>query len=191
MLRGDEWKDIKKVIGVNILGGGKDNRVHWSDAPGHFVRHYKFEDQLDGKGRFIDGMELIQYSVMKTPREKLSQEQQDWITFFKEAHLMSEEEVRVRIKTPGVLQAFERARISALPAMVREKYEAEDKEYDRYSQHTDELVSKSKAEGEAKGRAEGEKAKAVEMARKLLRRGRLIKEIAEDSGLTEEEIRSL
>lgn len=41
--RGRGWKDIKKVIGINILGGGKDDTAHWKDTPSEYVRHYKFE----------------------------------------------------------------------------------------------------------------------------------------------------
>jgi predicted transposase/invertase (TIGR01784 family) len=139
--RGQAWKHIRKVIGVNILGGGKEDKAHWVDTPGHFMRHYKFEDQLNGKGRYIDGIELIQYSIMQAPTVP-DQEKQDWLTFFKEAHYMSEEDVKSKIKTPAVLQAFERAKISKLPAEVQEAYEAEDEEYDRYSQHTADQVNK-------------------------------------------------
>ena len=66
--KGGNWKDLQKVIGINILGGGIHNRVPWPDTPNHFMRHYKFEDQLNGKGRFIDGIELFQYSIVNPPR---------------------------------------------------------------------------------------------------------------------------
>jgi hypothetical protein len=51
--RGDKkkWEQhIKKVIGINILGGGKDDKV---------------------SKRYIDGIELIQYSIMSAPEEDL------------------------------------------------------------------------------------------------------------------------
>lgn len=90
--RGDQWKHIRKIIGINILGGGKDAKEHWSDAlPEEYMRHYKFEDQLK-KGRVIDGIELVQYSIMKAPTVG-DQEKQDWLTFFKGAAYMTEEEV--------------------------------------------------------------------------------------------------
>ena len=31
--KGGKWKDIKKVIGINILGGGIDEQNPWKDAP--------------------------------------------------------------------------------------------------------------------------------------------------------------
>jgi predicted transposase/invertase (TIGR01784 family) len=45
--------------------------------------------------------------------------------------------------------------------------------------------------GEAKGLAKGEHKKAIEMARKLLARGRPHNEIAEDTGLSADEISKL
>ena len=38
--------------------------------------------------------------------------------------------------TPEVFEAFNRAKISALPGKVWEAYEAEDKKYNQYSEHT-------------------------------------------------------
>ena len=40
---------------------------------------------------------------------------------------MSEDDVKSRIKTPAVLEEFERAKISKLPLDVRKAYESEDK----------------------------------------------------------------
>lgn len=176
--RGKEWKDIRKVIGVNILGGGKDDKVHWSDTPGHFMRHYKFEDQLNGKNRFIDGIELIQYSIMQAPTVT-DREKQDWFTFFKEARYMSEDDVKSKIETPAVLQAFERAKISKLPADVQTAYEAEDKEYDRYSQHTAEQLIK------------GVEKATIEIAKNLLKNGMSTENVVLNTGLSKEQIERL
>lgn len=177
--RGGTWKNIKKVIGVNILGGGKDDKVHWTDTPDHFMRHYKFEEQLNGKGRFIDGIELIQYSLMNKAPMLTDREKQDWLIFFREARYMNEEDVESRIKTPAVLQAFERAKISKLPTAVQADYEAEDEEYDRYSQHTAEQVTEAKAKA------------LEEVARKMLKVRKTTEEIIEITGLSKEQIERL
>jgi len=157
--KGGSWKDIQKVIGVNILGGGKDNLNHWGDTPNEYVRHYKFQEQLHNKEvmyvnnpRFVDGIELIQYSIMNAPERKhttesAEQEKQDWITFFKEAHYMKEDDVKRIIKTPAVLHAFDRATLSKMPKEVKALYDAEDKEYNRYSQHTAAEVAKGEKKG--------------------------------------------
>ena len=92
---------------------------------------------------------------------------------------MNEQEVATGIERPEVLQAFERARLARLPREVRERYVAEDLEYDRYSDHTNELLRES------------ERNIASEIARKMVVRGRPVKEIVEDSGLSTEEIEAL
>jgi hypothetical protein len=103
---------------------------------------------------------------MNAPDDALRvSEKQDWIT------------------TPGVLQAFESARLGNLPGEVRERYVAEDLEFDRYSDHTNELVREAVRESERKI--------ASEIARKMLVRGRPLEEIAEDSGLTKEVVEAM
>ena len=197
---GGDWSKIKKVIGINILGGGKDNQAHWSNTPDQYVRHYRMEEQLHkSTPRFINGIELIQYSLANAPVDLDSQEKRDWITFFKNAQNLTEDEVIQSIKTPAVLRAFERAKIQALPGEVRKKYEEEDAEYDRYSIHTAEIAAKGKAEGLAegleKGLAEGlEKGVEIgkkEMALRLLKNGISISLIAMASGLSEQEIQAI
>ena len=179
LMRGEHFKHIKKVIGINILGGGKDNLAHWVETPTQFVRHYKVQEQLHKPARYMDGIEIIQYSIMNAPKTSPNQEQQDWITFFKEGHDMTEKDVKKRIKTPAVLEAFKRSKIKELPAKVLKNYAAEDQEYDRYSQFTTEQVAK------------GEKAKAIEIAQGMIAKKMDIKLIAELTKLTEEEIKRI
>ncbi len=50
------------------------------------------------------------------------QEKNDWITFFKRTHHMTEEEVETQIKTPAVLRDFESVKLSNLPDEVRVFY---------------------------------------------------------------------
>ncbi len=67
--RGGDWKKIKKVIGINILGGGVEGTQHWEDTPDQHVRHYRMQEQLHLPSRYIDGMELIQYSLANAPKK--------------------------------------------------------------------------------------------------------------------------
>ena len=96
---------------------------------------------------------------------------------------MTEEEVAAQIKTPAVLQAFELAKISKLPAEVRASYEAEDREYNRYSEHTAEIQQSAKIEGKNEGK--------IEVALKMIKRGRPLHEIVEDTGLSSEDVKSI
>ena len=70
---------------------------------------------------------------------------------------------------------------------IRQRYVAEDLEFDRYSDHTNKLVT----EGFRKGLRKGEHKKASEIARKMLVGGRPLEEIAEYSGLTKEEVEAM
>jgi hypothetical protein len=106
-------------------------------------------------------------------------EKQDWITFFKRAHRMTQEEVTTSIKTPEVLQAFQKAKLDNLPRKVRKQYVEQDLEFDRYSDHTNKLVS------------EGEHKKASEMVRRMLVGGLSLEKIVEISGLTTEEVETM
>ena len=166
MRRGSKWNDIKRVIGINILGGGKDGVEHWKDAPTEHTRHYKLQEQLNIPTRYIDGIEIIQHSLMHVPEQSDNKEKLDWFTFFKNAQNMTEEDVQEKISTPAVLEAFEMARLESLPDAVREMYNAEESEYERYSIHTQEAMEKGMEKGRAEGRAEGmEKGRAEEKAK--------------------------
>lgn len=56
---------------------------------------------------------------------------------------MQEDDVKKLIKTPAVLQAFDRATLSKMPKEVQELYDAEDKEYSRISEFTDRKADKA------------------------------------------------
>jgi len=194
MREGEKWKDIKRVIGINILGGGKDRLKHWNDSPTEYKRHYKMQDQLHViPPRFIDGIEIIQYSLMNTPQFLDDSEKNDWLTFFKEASNMTEEDVQNKIVTPAVLKAFERAKLSTLPDRVREKYAREESQYAQYSIHTQELIEKGIEKGFEKGIEKGiEKGKAdvffnFNRIKKMKSEGKSNKKIKKRLSLSDEE----
>ena len=66
--KGGKWDEIKQIIGINILGGGKDQTAHWKDTPDQFVRHYKFTEHLHPEKRIMEVIEIIQYSIMNAPK---------------------------------------------------------------------------------------------------------------------------
>ena len=92
------------------------------------------------------------------------------------ARLSSSRIPSTSIKAPEVLLAFGRARLDKLPGEVRERYVEQDREFDRYSDHTSKLVREGRREG------------VLEIARKMLVRGRPLEEIVEDTGLTKVEV---
>jgi len=176
LTRGQHWKTIKKVIGVNIMGGGKGDKAHWPTKPEEYRRHYKFQDQLQPTN-YIDGIELIQYSVMNTPQGVSDMAQRDWLVFFKKGHAMSEAEVANQIHTPAVLEAFERIKLQDLPQEVMVDYEVQDKEFDRFSNILATAATKAEKEKQdavaaAEAKAEKEKQDAVAAAEAKAEKGK-------------------
>ena len=106
------------------------------------MRYYKFTEQIhkEDPPRFLDGIEVIQYSLKNAPIELESQEKQDWILFFKQVHVMTEEDVKKQIKTPAVLQAFELTKIQNMPVNIRDSYKADELKYGRFSIHIQEVI---------------------------------------------------
>lgn len=184
LLKGGDWGDLKKVIAINILGERGGSKSHWKTPD--FMRHYKFQDQLSD-GRFIDGIEVIQYAIAHVPEELDNQTLRDWTTYLHRGHLMTKKEVEDTIQCPEVLKAFELSELERIPAEVRKAYEKQDKEFKRYSKHTEKIAK----EREEKGREEGEKKKACDIALGMLKKGMETTLISEITGLSEEEIASL
>jgi hypothetical protein len=154
--KGGKWIDMANVYGLNILGGGKENEVAWTNSSSGYMLHYMFQDQLSGKLLYIDCLQIIQYSIMSAPIVN-DQAKHDWLTYLKNGASMTEEEVKDQIKTPAVLEAFNRAKISTLPAEVFKAYAAEDKKFDQYSKHTARKIALAIAEVSMKAKEETKK----------------------------------
>ncbi len=86
---------------------------------------------------------------------------------------------------------FEEAEIAKFNAEDRREYEDSLKAYRDIKNSIDTALEQGREEGMKKGRAEGEKQKALSIAKAMLQRGLDIQMIAELSGLTAEEIQSL
>ena len=98
-----------------------------------------------------------------------------WHRAHKHTENPTEEQVKDEIKTPSVLQAFEKAKLSTFSADVKACYDEEDKQFDRYSQHTESIVDEAvkaaelAAEQAAKLAAEQAAAKSSKLLNKLLK----------------------
>src|SRR5260221_6218216 len=69
--KGGEWEDLKKVVAINILGGGNEETSYWKDTPDELVRHYQFISEVGEKRHVIDTLQLIQYNLMSTKLDTL------------------------------------------------------------------------------------------------------------------------
>ena len=79
------------------------------------------------------------------------------------------------------------AKISKLPAKVRASYEAQDREFDRYSQHTAKQMQKEFVAGIKAGKNSAK----IEVARKLSAMNLTVDQIEKATGLSSEDIKGI
>lgn len=187
---GQEWDKIKKVICINLLGGGSHNTA-WPEKTGFTKLTFKDQDNTE----IEEGIEILQYplfyeqireqtEVAKRFSEEAKKEYLEWIEFFEHAHNKREAEVMKQVETKAVRKAYERIKSSLLPQEVKEAYLQQEEEiFAKYSQYTEYL----KTQAEEKGRNR----EKIEIAKKLLLANLDIPVIASATELSIEQIISL
>lgn len=133
------YSPIHKVIGIHILGNIRE-KAFWVPSETSLLQGFTAHPDRHTPVLHIGDIELEGYSIQDFPRKSLSPTQKDWITFFRTGPYMDEEQVQTRIQDPIVRQAFALARIEEFSEDLRELYEEQDHEYDKYSQHTNDMV---------------------------------------------------
>jgi predicted transposase/invertase (TIGR01784 family) len=83
------------------------------------------------------------------------------------------------------------AKISKLPAKVRASYEAQDREFDRYSQHTAKQMQNEFVAGRKAGIKAGKNSAKIEVARKLSSMNLTVDQIEKATGLSAEVIKGI
>lgn len=196
---GDDYDKVRKLYSINIvyfdLGQGKDYVYHGKTIfrglhdPNDVLKlSVRQQELFIGKnaGDIFPEYYVLRVNdfdkVAKTPLD-------EWIKFLKTGEIDKEATAK------GLPEARERLRIDTLPDAEKRAY-YRDMEALRYQRSViktgwDEGHTKGFKEGEAKGRAEGEKEKAKEIAKKMKDMGLPVKDIAQYTQLTQEEITRL
>lgn len=196
---GDDYDKVRKLYSINIvyfdLGQGKDYVYHGktifrglhdpNDVLKLSVRQQELFIEKDAGDIFPEYYVLRVNDFDKVAKTPLD----EWIKFLKTGEIDKEATAK------GLPEARERLRIDTLPDAEKRAY-YRDMEALRYQRSViktgwDEGHTKGFKEGEAKGRAEGEKEKAKEIAKKMKDMGLPVKEIAQYTQLTQEEITQL
>lgn len=196
---GDDYDKVRKLYSINIvyfdLGQGKDYVYHGktifrglhdpNDVLKLSVRQQELFIGKDAGDIFPEYYVLRVNDFDKVAKTPLD----EWIKFLKTGEIDKEATAK------GLPEARERLRIDTLPDAEKRAY-YRDMEALRYQRSViktgwDEGHTKGFKEGEAKGRAEGEKEKAKEIAKKMKDMGLPVKEIAQYTQLTQEEIKQL
>lgn len=183
---GDKYKDIKKVLCINILGDGSE--VHMWPEKRHF-QHFRFQDQ---HGTVLEkGIEIIQYPLGQdeTLGEALEElpesgkiEFKEWWEFLahKDTH---KKEMVAQVQTDEVREAYELVRFSNLSPKRRASIIRRKQFWDLYKDQTKVLLEK----GVKDGIEEGKKG----TARRLITMGLSDEQILHATELPLEEIRAL
>lgn len=176
--KGDEWRELKDVIAVNILGTGRDeDRKFWpSGSP--YKRHFVFQDQLDKTETplQLDNVQLIQYSLGNVDLENVQDsEERAWLDFFKNAHHYKD----IPHNSPKIMKlAYERIVADNLPANIKELYINEEESFKNFKQRFEEE------------RQEGAKLKQIQIAKRMFLKGKSIESISEDMDISLEELKT-
>ena len=204
---GDDYDKVRKLYSINIvyfdLGQGKDYVYHGktifrglhnpNDVLKLSVRQQELFIGKDAGDIFPEYYVLHVNDFDKVAKTPLD----EWIKFLKTGEIDKEATAK------GLPEARERLRIDTLPDVEKRAY-YRDMEALRYQRsviktgwdegHTEgfkEGKAKGMAEGRAEGREEGEKKKAKEVAKKMKEIGLSIKDIAQCTQLTQDEIKQL
>lgn len=190
--RGSKWDELQEVICINILGGGLDS-LQWDGAT--TFKHLKFKDQNNTP--MNGGIEILQYplyhhdTIIQASREAVNDTQRlalrEWIDFLEHASRKKEADV-AQVKTEGLREAYEKVKYQGLPAEVKEANEKQDEELFRRSAG---VIAKKEQKARLEGLEKGEQIGLEKIARKMLNAGKPIEEVAEMTGLLEEQIKKL
>ena len=196
--KGQPWKDLKKLICINVLGAGPESTRFWPKGA-HFMRHYIMQDQKD-PNNIIPELQLIQYSLgnVRGDEEELKENKdlKDWLDYYRNAQNLKEIPEGL---SPGLHKAYELSKDTGLLEKERADYDEQDDDFSRYSHHIDsmkmEALEEGREEGIEKGKEEGKKEgikeASLEIARNMIKDHVKIESIISYTGLTEEEIKNL
>jgi len=197
-----DYGTLNKVIGIHILNFTSIPKVekyhnvfhiteketglkYFYDLELHTIELKKFTDYLDDQ--FGDIGSKIQNSLDM------------WSAFLTRNEVISKAKLPKKIDNSGLKKAIKVLGVMNLSKEEREAYEdhlkwlrIESNTLKKAEQKGHELgLKKGKTEGLKEGELKGEKMKARAISKKMLNRGRPLKEIIEDTGLTKKEILSL
>ena len=194
--RGSDYKDVSKVIMINILGY---NLLEFDEYISETVivlnKHRDYEMLKGIKWYFI---ELPKFRK-KNP--DLNNKIDQWMYFIddsnKEAVKMAENKNQVLKKARKELDYLTGDAAVRRWAELRDKWEMDDYFIKKYAKEEGEKIGRKIGEkkgekiGEKRGEKIGEKRSKKEIAKKMLEKGMELKEIIEITGLSEKEIEDL
>lgn len=191
----DIHNKVKRVIGVSIFEKPpvSPESVHsllpWYQLHAwkhdELRRNYQLLETKDPQKKragleFYDyNLAALQYVSESAVIQEGGEVLKEWLDLLANAHLKTKEDSDKVAKLPQVKKAYRMLESGSLPEQVKKQYEEAQKKRFQISHYVKDREKKA------------EKAAKTEVARKMLARKRPLNEIAEDTGLSKEEIKSI
>ncbi len=198
---GQDYEVIKKVYSVNILyfnfGSGDDYAFHGvttfrgmtnENAVLEFNNKNEREYMASERRRITSPDEVFpEYFLLIVDRfnEVARTPIEEWMAYLKDGA------IREDTTTPGLQEARRKLEYMSMTDEERREYRDYMVSVHAAKDAIETAKDEGRAEGREEGRAEGEQAKAIDTARKMKVKGFATEDIAEITGLTEEEIERL
>ena len=206
MGKGFHYDQVKKVYSINILyfdlGEGADYLYHGQTA----LIGVHTKDTLQLTKHEQDDLHVVtpedvfpEYFVIRVNEfDKLAVTPlEEWLQYLKDEYIKPDttvpglKEARERLEYLKMSQKERQAYDHYLDTLVRDTDVMKTKLLEAEIQGRKQGLAQGKAEGRAEGRAEGEQLKAIFIAQKMKAKGYTSKDIADMTGLSEEEIKDL
>ena len=159
---------------------------------------------LDTNEHDIKAIQLffIQLPFFKKTKKDLKKMtlREKWAYFFKYAEETTEKDLEILIGKDLIIKraydeldrfSWTEKELNSYESIEMKQMADEAVKEASFDKGVEEGIEKGMIKGRAEGRKEGEKNKSLEIARKMLKRKRSIKEIIEDTGLTKKELENL
>jgi predicted transposase/invertase (TIGR01784 family) len=171
--QGTGHTELNPVITISIMG----RKCFEDDIP--CISYHPFKETTTGKQLLLTQSHIF-IELPKLEKSGLTGSTLEWLKMFKEAaHLDHIPEV----KNKNVLQAYRK--------LEQHNWSPEEKEAYIASKIDDDMEKSNLKHAEDKGKEEGEQKKALEIARRMLSKGKDIQEIMDFTDLSEEAIKNL
>ncbi len=187
MNAGEKYHDLKEVIFIAITDYVMfPNKASW-----------KSDHVTLDKKTFEQDLKAFSFTFIELPKfkrtiDELTTIEEKWAYFFKHANETTEDELTALLGDDVVLKkAFDESTKYSMNEEEWNSYEAALKHERDARAIEEQKLMDAEAKGKSAGKVEGEKAKAVEIARGMLEKEMEISLIAELTGLTADEIDSL
>jgi len=198
------WEELPKVHIIAIIDFHRNQREK-NGILNHneVVETYRFKPEVsESNGHIFDQWKATIVDLKKfksKPVDKLDTDKEIWIYLLNDAPSLKQEERELLKKDPVFQRALERLERLSSDPKTRQAYETSVNEQRDHvaileaaqQNALEEGLKKGRQEGRQEGLQKGRQEEKNQIALKMLKRGRPINEIVEDTGLSVEEIKNL